>query len=174
MLAEEEDSELLVNVLRHLPQSSELPSTSKDEERIHILTKAFTPRPSLGFAISHMEYVDGYTENKSAEPDSRFEMKGKIDGSAGSVGKINLQGASDQALHGFTGATNVSGGADDGSYLRPLVAVTTTGRIVVETVSWLGAIARRYGLDDENERELRRDSLGRTASRKGRSLQPLN
>lgn len=32
----------------------------------------------------------------------------------------------------------------------PLLAVATDGRIKLETLSWFGSIARRYGLEEED------------------------
>lgn len=166
LLAEEDDANLLVDVLRHLPLSrSGTRPQDKDEKSISIQTDAFTLRRETSFVSKHIAYVDGWVENKSDEPDSRFERK--VRGDHGGGGKIRLEGAKDQALHGFSddreGTNNT--GNDDG-YQRPLLAVAGTSRVTVETVSWLGAIARRYGLE-ESGRE-----LGRTASRKGRPLVP--
>jgi hypothetical protein len=171
LLAEEEDSKLLMEVLQKLPiPDGQLYSqVTQQDDRISIQTKAFTPRPETSFETDHVAYVDGWVENKSNELDSRFERKVRgIDAvQAGSVGKIRLDEAADQALQGFSDdSASKATGKRDGEYLRPLLAVVGTNKIKVETVSWLGAIARRYGLE-ETERD-----LGRTASRKGRPLAP--
>jgi hypothetical protein len=166
LLAEEEGTELLVRVLRHLPA---LPNREpKDDESISIQTDAFTLRPETSFRSNDTVYVDGWVENKSDEPDSRFERKERGDGGSGgggdSVGKIRLDGAKDQALYGFS--AEGSSTKDGSGYQRPLLAVAGTRRVTVETVSWLGAIARRYGLQEAGR------ELGRTASRRGRPLVP--
>ena len=118
-------------------------------EPISVVTSAFTEVPlKSGVSFTHLNYVQGYVENKSLEPDSRYEQKG---------GKIRLEGAANQALHGFTSSEKE---------IRPLVIGTSEGRIAIESLSWLGAIARRYGLE-ESERQ---GDLGRQATRRGRAL----
>lgn len=149
-IAEEEDPDAVGDALRNY-QGAAAPNAL--DERISIETSAFSRGPA-DVTVEGLEYVDGWVDNKSDEPDSRFDRK-----VAGSVGKIRLASAADQALHGF------SEKGDSDVYLRPLFAVAGTKRILVETVSWLGAIARRYGLE-ESGRE-----LGRTASRRGRPIQ---
>ena len=52
------------------------------------------------------------------------------------------------------------------SFARPLIAIVGSGGVIVETLSWLGNIARRYGLDDNRDK----GDLGRTATRRGRSF----
>eukprot|EP00980_Cylindrotheca_fusiformis_P003175 scaffold721_cov131-Cylindrotheca_fusiformis.AAC.65 len=132
----------------------------KDGTMVKIQTKTFTDR-EVGIQLSNVEYVDGWLENKSEEPDSRFDRK--IRGSSpSSGGKIRLEGAQDQALKGFQGQ-KVSTGS---TYQRPLLVVSSAGGIILETLSWLGNIARRYGMDDGRDQE----KLGRTATRRGRSL----
>jgi pyruvate/2-oxoglutarate dehydrogenase complex dihydrolipoamide acyltransferase (E2) component len=187
LLAEEEDDYRVMQVLNHLPASS---NHNGDDESMHplridIATTAFTPlsssppSSSASFKSDALEYNSGWVENKSHEPDSRFERKVRGEehassSSGGSVGKIRIASAAEQALHGFTDIHNKTEDANTAtlssaasSYLRPLLAVVTNrgGRIKVETVSWLGAIARRYGLEESAER--RRD-VGRTAARRGR------
>jgi len=159
-IAEEEDPEVVTDILGKV--AGEVSGIAVDQ-RISIQTKAFSSRSSALLTSNSLEYVDGWVENKSAEPDSRFERKTR--GDTGSVGKIRLTGAADLALHGFS---SPDGNGTEVGYLRPLFAVVGTSRIVVETVSWLGAIARRYGLV-ERDRE-----LGRTASRRGRPLVSKN
>jgi hypothetical protein len=170
-VAEEEDPELLLRVLQHLPRDP--PSDDIGQApRIAVQTAAFTCsgrrfEPDDG----SIAYRDGYVENKSHEPDSRFDRRSQ------GMGKIRLDGAEAQALQGFVkradeerGDTETPSDAHDGAKTatgteRPLVAVASTGGISVETVSWIGAIARRYGLDDDSPR-----GVGRTASRRGRSI----
>ena len=175
LLAEEEDSNLLLNVLRHIPSSDSIDESAKSspESRISIQTKAFTQRRDTLHTES-IEYIDGWVDNKSHEPDSRFDRKIHRDSGAGintGIGKIRLESAADQALKSFTSPDRqTSGDADRGSDhsadtdddYRPLAVVVSTGRILVETVSWLGAIARRYGLEEDKKEP------GRTAARKGR------
>ncbi|KAL7563164.1 hypothetical protein ACA910_014443 [Epithemia clementina (nom. ined.)] len=184
LLAEEEDSPTM---LIHDILSAEFPLNAKDDavsnnktgkKRILIETKAFSPNPaspsssSTTLARSKMEYVEGWVENKSAEPDSRFERKMHGNDGRGGGGKIRIDDAADQALHGFRNteskqqqqASNNDVNDQESSPLRPLFVAVGTGRIRLETLSWVGAIARRYGLDDGNR------GLGRTATRRGREL----
>lgn len=79
-----------------------------------------------------------------------------------------MENAAAQALRGFSGfdragdkdnrGTNVDDveegmSAED----RPLLGVVTNGSVSVETVSWFGAIARRYGME-ETTRDLGRQA----------------
>jgi hypothetical protein len=139
---EDDDPHHLTSALQDLDAKS----VSSHESRIRIETDAFTVRGNDS-EYRNIAYVDGWVENTSNEPDSRFDIKG---------GKIRLEGAVEQALQGFSSE----------GVIRPLVAIATNGTIALESLSWLGAIARRYGLDEE------RDDLGRTASRSGRRLVP--
>lgn len=158
MLAEEEDFEMAMNVVRNIHPSHESSPAARAPE-ITIATKAFTERPGGSYRVSHMHYVDGWVDNNSAEPPSRFDRK--VRGET-AKGKINIDSAADQALHGFGDEK----GREGEEFPRPLLAVLGTGRIRVETVSWLGAIARRYGLDESGR------DLGRQATRRGRPIQP--
>ena len=172
LLADEENSGVIANALRQLGGPYDLsspPPKNSDPPKVSVQTKAFTAHSQCeSFRTVDVEYVEGFVENKSNEPDSRFERKLRGD-VTGSIGKINLTSAADQALKGFVGSSDNDGSSADQSslsVLRPLIAVVGRGRIVVETVSWLGAIARRYGLE-ENVRD-----VGRTAARRGRSHVP--
>eukprot|EP00977_Amphora_coffeiformis_P009195 scaffold2095_cov166-Amphora_coffeaeformis.AAC.2 len=163
MLAEEEDFEMAINVVRNIHPSHESSSATGVPD-ITIATKAFTERPGGSYHVSHMHYMDGWVEDNSKEPPSRFDRK--VRGET-AKGKINMDSAADQALHGFgdkESETDEEGGG--GEFPRPLLAALGTGRIKVETVSWLGAIARRYGLDESGR------DLGRQATRRGRPIQP--
>ena len=152
LLADEEDESLLETVLSNLHEGSNIRGNSND---IAIETTAYTSRRAL--KTKALSYESGWVDNKSNEPDSRFELKRQ-----GSVGKIRIGAAADLALQGFSiDKTNES--AFDG---RPLFAALTSGRIHVETVSWIGAIARRYGLVEEGR------ELGRTSGRHGRRIVP--
>ena len=163
LLAEEDDNHHIVNILSHLPSTTEVVNHDpSSDERILIHTSAFTNRPENALYSRNVTYMDGWVENKSSEPDSRFERKNR--GHEG-VGKIRLDGAHTQALHSFTGGEGSQDHVEHTDHHRPLLAVVGTSDICVETVSWIGAIARRYGLD-ESGRE-----LGRTASRKGRAIE---
>jgi hypothetical protein len=150
VLLEDGDPTSVKSALRDLHIRSE--RTSK-ESRIRIETDAFTARTN-GEVYANIDYVDGWVENKSNEPDSRFDLSTK-------GGKIQLQGAAQQALEGFSSSDKKS------EVPRPLVAIVTDGDITLESLSWFGAIARRYGLEEE------RDDLGRTATRRGRLLVPI-
>jgi hypothetical protein len=130
-------------------QELDAKSVSSDESRIQIATDSLSARVDDNNVYQNIQYLDGYVENKSNEPDSRFDVK--------MGGKIRLKGATQQALDGFA--------ASEGA-LRPLLAISTNGSIELESLSWFGAIAQRHGLDEEH------DNFGRTASRSGRPLVP--
>ncbi|VEU39974.1 unnamed protein product [Pseudo-nitzschia multistriata] len=158
MIQEIEDNATSVN-------SKALPKADKGDfdietNRIKIETQAFTSRDrDESGQLQHCQLVDGWVENTTSEPDSRFDRK--IRGNSGG-GKINLGGAQNQALHGFVSDRSGAAEAAGEDFARPLLAVSSTGKIVLETLSWLGNIARRYGLD-ENRSE---DDLGRQATRR--------
>lgn len=153
---DDEDFEELSVMLSRLDKNAQASSTN----RIDIQTTAFTAKKlHLPRTFENIEFSDGWVENKSSEPDSRFDRK--LKGNTGSVGKIRLDGAADQALQGFSDQQSL----DDGNgFLRPIVAVVGKDKITVETLSWLGNIARRYGFEDTRNEE----NLGRTATRRGR------
>lgn len=147
--------------------------------RIQVLTKAFTARDGHQWPAQgrHCEFVDGWVENTTSEPDSRFDRKVRGTGTGGADqqqlhggggGKIRLEGAHDQALKGFLQRPPPEGGSHPSSSSssppRALLAVCSPDGIVLESLSWLGNIARRYGLDETRER----DDLGRQATRRGR------
>ena len=136
--------------------------TKDAQPSIYVQTNSFSPtqRETLP---NGTEYVEGSIHNRSFEPDSRFDVKTKpSSATAGAaadvnkgIGKVNITGAAAQALSGFSGKK--------GGEQKPLFAVASAGSIKVETVSWFGAIARRYGMDDRGRKD-----VGRTASREGR------
>jgi hypothetical protein len=172
LLADENDDSAIVEELRRLPGSTKVDEEhdTAAQQKILLETSAFTGRPAASLFNSSVSFVSGWVENKSAEPDSRFERKVR---GPETGGKIRLEGALDQALSAFIDSkknddTSHIDGDDSKNVLRPLLAVVGTGQIVVETVSWLGAIARRYGLEEKGS------ELGRTASRKGRILSTPN
>ncbi|KAL7466502.1 hypothetical protein ACHAXS_006799 [Conticribra weissflogii] len=96
-----------------------------------------------------VQYTQGTVRNRSGEPDSRFDVRSR--------GKIDIAGAASQALDGFRSKSEDDSNAQS---TLPLVAVATDGKIRLETLSWLGSIARRYGLEESE-----RSGLGRQASR---------
>lgn len=147
------------NLLCDLRQKKTMPLGKNDTGRISIQTKAFTGRQQSFTTGTRLSYVEGWVENKSHEPDSRFELKTR--GVDASVGKIRVDEAAGQALDSFS-SSNKAGP------VRPLLAVAGRQNITLETVSWLGAIARRYGLEEESGKR----DLGRTASRRGRPIIP--
>ena len=166
LLCQSNELEDIVDVLADSEDSREVSSRFDMEEtpgtpkRIWIETDAFSTRHYFRNS-SGAELIDGWTENKSSEPDSRFDQK--VRGVANpSVGKIRIEDAAKQALSGFERPQS----GEETSYARPLFVVGVTESISLETVSWLGAIARRYGLDERGR------ELGRTAARRGRSLEP--
>lgn len=131
--------------------------------RIQVETDAFMRNDKSYF--KYCEYMQGVVENKSREPTSRFDVKTK--GLTTSVGKIKTDGAAEQALKGFTGGNKYQS-SDDISTKKldelPLIVVCTQGRIKVESLSWIGAIARRYGIENEKKdvgRQAKSGSLSR-------------
>ena len=167
----------LVRMLRDIDKAatSASPSTSvQPKQKIQIETKAFTERRtslSERRPFQTIDFVDGWIENKSSEPDSRFDRK--LRGianttSGGGVGKIRLDGAQEQALQSFNSSSSSSkkdnNNNNNSTFARPLLAVCTPCNIRLETLSWLGNIARRYGLEDKRDQ----DDLGRQATRRGR------
>ena len=148
-----------------LTQMDQSAGGKQKDQMIQVRTKAFTSKDDTeesSLNLKNCEYVNGWIENKSEEPDSRFDRKIRGGSSGGSVGKIRLEGAHGQALQSFRGKEQNSD-----NFQRPLLVVTSTGEIILETLSWLGNIARRYGFDDSRKDE---EKLGRTATRRGRSL----
>ena len=163
-------------------------STRDGNQGILIKTKSFTKRSYNDDEEnaddeydterwSNINYVEGWIENKSGEPDSRFDRKirGNNNTAAGG-GKIRIEGAAAQALHGFSqnsrqnpiGGNSAVTGTEtmSTSFPRPLVVVASSGQIVLETLSWLGNIARRFGMEEKREKS----DIGRTATRRGREL----
>ena len=139
--------------------------------RISVRTSAFERRENVGVDdLLDVDYVEGHVENRSEEPDSRFDVRTRgpststsassANGPARGLGKINLEGAAAQALSGFSGG---GGGADKSASAapRPLLAVVSSGGIDLESVSWFGAIARRYGVEEGRGGR----DLGRQASK---------
>jgi hypothetical protein len=173
LLDDNEDGTLadeLVHMLKELDVATKLSSLSKEnnEPRIKIQTKAFTETNRPEVLLEYCEFIDGWVENTTSEPDSRFDRK--IRGhDEGSRGKIRLEGAHDQALQSFHAAAE-SDGSNKSTFARPILAVLSPGKIVLETLSWMGNIARRYGLDETREK----DDLGRQATRRRRLLDPTS
>jgi len=176
LLLEDNDDGSLADEVSHMLQNIEGIATSvsgtiiPNSNRIKILTNAFTAREQINMeGLQYCEFVDGWIENTSLEPDSRFDRKHRgdanIDGGIGG-GKIRLEGAHSQALYGFdtTSNSNSTEMASKSTFARPLLAVSSPGKIILETLSWLGNIARRYGLDDTRNE----DDLGRQATRRKR------
>lgn len=161
ILADEDDTEQIRNALSHLKETPKA-APQIDASRIFIQTQSYTENERYISPNKVVEYVEGWVENRSHEPDSRFEMKTR--GEAHPAGKIRHDGAADQALQRFS-SPKQSGDADPA---RPLIVAATSGTISVETLSWLGAIARRYGVDEKGK------SLGRQAARRGRPVLPAD
>ena len=111
-----------------------------------------------------LEYTQGTMTNRSGEPDSRFDIQQQ----SSRGGKINIVGAASQALHGFRGKKqqqndeNASDSSSSSAAPLPLLAVASDGTITLETLSWFGSIARRYGLEEEKGGQ---GGVGRQASR---------
>lgn len=150
-VAEEDDAELILNILKNLPVlSNDANCVGKNNETIRIATDSFVD-VGTQHVSSQLAFRQGEIRNKSEEPDSRYDRKG--------AGKINVDAAADQAFAGFVSQN------EQAETQRSLIAAIGTRQISVETLSWIGAIARRYGLDDSADRD-----LGRTASRRGRDF----
>jgi len=167
MLADEEDPQQVKVALENMQIEEKSLSGEGTSSRISIETASFTESQSYSSPDNTLLYKEGWVENKSHEPDSRFEMKTR---GVRSVGKINMEGAADQALKNFSSplsSTEENRQVDSSiGAARPLIVAATTGNIKVETLSWLGAIARRYGIDERGR------DLGRQASRRGRQIIP--
>jgi len=127
----------------------------KDYDSLDVEVEQTLESPHCGM----VQYTQGTMSNRSGEPDARSDIRGK--------GKINVDGAALQALQGFQSGKKQSSSTSSSSLL-PLLAVATDGGIKLETLSWFGSIARRYGLDateaDSKKVELL-GSLGRQARR---------
>ncbi|KAL7504812.1 hypothetical protein ACHAXN_004640 [Cyclotella atomus] len=142
-----------------LKQLDELSGGNTEQQKLDgilIETDAFESSGILCLPVG-VEYMQGTVKNRSGEPDSRFDAQSR--------GKINKDGAALQALHGFRSKAKEGTVVDSKSQgidaIQPLLSVATDGMIKLETLSWLGSIARRYGLE-ENQKI----TLGRQASRK--------
>ena len=149
---EDEEFDSLISMLEALDSTS----SHSPKDPIQIQTKAFTSF-SPHKLWENISFVDGWVENRSEEPDSRFDRR--LRGETGSLGKINSEGALNQALRNFQGEAK-------SSFVRPLIICLGSSSILVESLSWLGNVARRYGLDEKREKA----DLGRTATLRGRSL----
>jgi hypothetical protein len=150
---------------------------SKDDERQRTLEY---------FSCRGIEYAHGSMTNRSGEPDSRFDVRtsfrrhdggvgdseGGLGGGRGGGGKINIQGAALQALHGFrrqeTDSIVASTASTSTTAPMPLLSVVSDGIIKLETLSWFGSIARRYGLEESKDGEAIIGGVGRQASRSPR------
>ena len=77
------------------------------------------------FECRNVEYASGCIENRSEEPPSRFDVK--VGGDRRGAGKIRIEGATVQALEGFSGKKMAGRDDDDedvvGRLVRPLLAV---------------------------------------------------
>ena len=111
---------------------------SQHTGQINIMTDAFNAQ-DLPFKNRHIKYVQGYLKNVSNEKESRFDVKQK----SNALGKIDVSNAADQALKTFRSSTK------NPSHIRPLVLAATNGNVCVESLSWIGAITRRYGMEGE-------------------------
>ena len=175
ILVEEDEDKLLASLVEHdgdiedfhsistvavdsnTSSSTIIKDHSSDRDastRILLETNAFSGHRASDF--TYVEYVHGFVENKSNEPDSRFDVKTKGTKSP-SIGKIDIHGAAGQALEGFSGGSSHE-------FERPLVAIGTDGVINLESLSWFGAISRRYGVKNDVS------DLGRQAKAGGASI----
>jgi hypothetical protein len=157
-----DEIEDIKSFLHNLSSLASQHAEQQTNDSISIETDAFESADSEAFdasSFSGIQYTQGTIKNRSGEPDSRFDVQSR--------GKINIDGAASQALHGFHSKSNEGGKSVHESQVSfdvpPLLSVVTNGKIKLETLSWLGSIARRYGLEESE-----RSALGRTASRKPR------
>ena len=109
---------------------------SQHTGQINIMTDAFNAQ-DLPLKNRHIKYVQGYLKNISNEKESRFDVKQK----SNALGKIDVSNAADQALKTFGSSSK------NPSHIRPLVLAATNGNVCVESLSWIGAITRRYGIE---------------------------
>jgi hypothetical protein len=172
ILAEEDESEVVKDAVSKVEDtydgSKVAISQDESQPRISVETQSFTETEHYVSPSLFTQYIEGWVENRSKEPDSRFEMKTRGEAGVQSMGKIRLEGAADQALKHFS--TPQKGDVKDVALPanRPLIVASTAGNISLETLSWLGAIARRYGLDEKGR------DLGRQATRRGRTVLPAD
>lgn len=153
---EPEDIKSILNGLNRL--SSQNNAQQQQLDSISIETDTFQASDDgIQTTSSAVQYTIGTVKNRSGEPDSRFDIQSR--------GKINKDGAASQALHGFHSKPKEDIVTDDeheeSENILPLLSVATDGNIKLETLSWLGSIARRYGLEENQQ-----ITLGRQASRK--------
>ena len=173
LMLEDDENELVQSLTKHDDNLEKLMSNlTKDKMnenefdrsyRIEMETDAFKGHRAVD--MKHIEYVQGVIENKSHEPNSRFDVKTK----GLSSGKIRIEGAAGQALLGFSGGNKTEeGDSPSNEHLTdlPLLAVATAGRIKVESLSWFGAIARRYGIENEDRDLGRQAKAGAAANAK--------
>ncbi len=165
ILLDEDEHELIEAISNHDDGVEKLMSTVKVADnnslkkayKISLETDAFSGHRCSDMKYS--EYVHGAIDNKSQEPNSRFDVRTK--GLSSSVGKIRIEDAAGQALQGFSGSKAYHDENDGVSKMKaidlPLFVAATKGNIKLESLSWFGAIARRYGVDNENR------DLGRQA-----------
>jgi hypothetical protein len=151
----DDDQETLWQGLQQLDELNAVSKSDKSHSGISVVTSAFAEEVSP--SVENISFVRGFVDNQSMEPDSRFEQQVR------GAGKIRLHGAAIQALAGFSKV-----GEKEKVTERPLIVGSSREKITVESLSWLGAIARRYGLEEDENRP----SLGRQATRRGREVLP--
>jgi len=162
LLLEDDDTRVIKSLTIHdqyIEENQRQMDTCDKEQMISIKTNAF--KESYSSNMKHVEYLQGVVENKSQEPDSRFDLKTKgID----SVGKIRIEGAANQALHGFSGG-KIDKNFEVNKEALPLLCIATEGKISVESLSWFGAISRRYGIEREQKDLGRQANAGNAANK---------
>ncbi|KAL3764676.1 hypothetical protein ACHAW5_000307 [Stephanodiscus triporus] len=102
-----------------------------------------------------IRYVQGRMKNRSGEPDARSDVRGR--------GKINVDGAASQALHGFQRGKKSSSSSPHLAstslspapprILMPLLAVATDGIIKLRELSWFGEHRETIRLGGEGGQE---------------------
>lgn len=112
----------------------------ENEKKIEVHTDSFVVFDDEPLILQHVNFVQGtlLRNKKDEDPDSRFDVR--TNNKRG--GKIDMDSAQNQALDRFVGGK-------DGNTSRHLLVVASTGHINIESMSWFGAIARRYGLEEK-------------------------
>jgi len=141
----ENEEEILSAVKEHLKNI--LPDHSKEDCISLISQSGDFINVEQYFVQNTVEYLRGFIQNRS---ENHFDTKT----SEGSIGKIRIQGAADQALGAFSGGKSQidqNAGFDDETTTNPLIVIAMDGSIKVESLSWLDAIARKHGVAGKAE-----------------------
>jgi hypothetical protein len=131
----------MIQVLDGDIEFSDMSSSDASSSLLDIKAASITPDAGFPIEASTASYLTGRLR-PSGEPASRHDVKlGLVKGVGRGAGKIDHEGAKKQANFAFVG------NEDDKEGERPMIAAGTKGVIRVETMSWMGAIKRKFGLD---------------------------